>query len=172
MDGRIFGLDAQLLFDACLQAINIFILFTFVSYLLFNPAREILRKRRERINSENETAKSNKEEAIKLKEEYTQKLNNVNKEAETILSASRKKALQNEELIIAEAKLEANRILERANNEIELEKKKARDEVKKEMIAIASLMAGKFITASIDQKTQAGLIDDALKEMGDSTWLS
>ena len=49
---------------------------------------------------------------------------------------------------------------------------KTRDEVKKEMIAIASMMAQKVVAASIDTKIQDTLVDDTLKEMGDSTWLS
>jgi F-type H+-transporting ATPase subunit b len=33
-------------------------------------------------------------------------------------------------------------------------------------------MAGKFVAGSMDEKGQAALIDETLKEMGDDTWLS
>ena len=56
--------------------------------------------------------------------------------------------------------------------EAELEKKKALDEMKQEMVQVASAMAGRFVAASIDEKKQAQLIDETLKEMGDETWLS
>lgn len=46
------------------------------------------------------------------------------------------------------------------------------DDMKQEMITIASMMAGKVVAASIDTKVQEGLIDETLKEMGDHTWLS
>ena len=46
------------------------------------------------------------------------------------------------------------------------------DDIKKEMISIASLMAGKVVSASIDTTVQNQLIDETLKEMGDKTWLS
>ena len=42
----------------------------------------------------------------------------------------------------------------------------------KEMIALASMMAGKVVSASIDTTVQESLIDETLKEMGESTWLS
>ena len=58
------------------------------------------------------------------------------------------------------------------NAQIELEKKRALDDMKQEMITIASMMAGKVVAASIDTKVQEGLIDETLKEMGDHTWLS
>ena len=96
----------------------------------------------------------------------------ADKEAETILSEARKKALANENKIVAEAKEEAARILERARVEAELEKQKLSDDVKKEIIAIASVMAGKVVSASIDTTVQERLIDETLKEMGDSTWLN
>ena len=54
----------------------------------------------------------------------------------------------------------------------ELEKKKAADDVKKEMIQIASAMAGKVVAANIDTTVSDGLIDETLKEIGESTWLS
>ena len=62
--------------------------------------------------------------------------------------------------------------MERARMEAELEKKKAADDVKKEMIAVASLMAGKVVSGAIDVSVQESLVDETLKEMGESTWLS
>jgi F-type H+-transporting ATPase subunit b len=96
----------------------------------------------------------------------------VDKEAQVILSEARKKAMKTESQIVAEAKEEAARIIARANAEVELEKKRALDEMKQEMVAIASLMAGKVVKASIDTNVQESLIDETLKEMGERTWLS
>ena len=70
------------------------------------------------------------------------------------------------------AKEEAARVMERAEREIELEKSKVRDEVKQEMIDVAKAMAGRFVAASLDDQTQARLIDEALNEMGEDTWQS
>ncbi len=36
---RLFNLDPQLLHDAVLLAIAVFVMFLFLSYMLFNPAR-------------------------------------------------------------------------------------------------------------------------------------
>lgn len=170
--GRLFGLDAQLIFDTTFTAVNIFILFVLLSYLLFDPAREMLAKRAERITNDRETAKADKEEALAMKSEYEEKLKVVDKEAEQILSEARKKAVKREEQIIDEAKEEARRIIERANNEVALEKKRAIDDVKKEMIQVASLMAAKVVSANIDATINDALVEETLNEMGDNTWLS
>lgn len=169
---RLFDLDWQLLADSCLTLIAVFVLFLALSYFLFNPARKLLNNRKEKIQSELETAKNDMEHARSLKEEYENKLQNVNREVESILSEARKKALDNENQIIAQAKEEAAAILDRARKEAELEKQKMSDDVKKEMISIASLMAGKVVSASIDTTVQNQLIEETLKEMGDKTWLS
>ena len=85
---------------------------------------------------------------------------------------ARKKAKKQEADILAEAREEANRIVDRANREIELEKKKALEDMKTEIVSIASLMAEKAVAASMDVKIQDSLIEETLKEMGESTWQS
>ena len=172
MDSYLFDLTPQLLHDAVLSMIAVFTLFLVASHFLFNPVRDMMRKRQEKIKDELDDAKLNQEEAQRLKAEYEEKLRNVEKEAEEILSAARKKALANETKIIAEAKEEAARIRDRAITEAELEKKKVADDVKREMISIASVMAGKVVSASINTVMQDTLIEETLKEIGDTTWLS
>ena len=48
----LFNLDAQLLFDTVLLAVAVFFLFMLMSYLLFNPARKLLKDRQDRIESD------------------------------------------------------------------------------------------------------------------------
>ena len=50
--------------------------------------------------------------------------------------------------------------------------KKAEDDIKKEIIAVASLIAGKVVSDKIDLNIQDSLIEDTLKEIGDQTWQS
>ncbi len=169
---RLIGFDPQLLNDAVLAGINIFILFFALSYLLFNPARDFLEKRRKKIADELEQAALDQKSAAEMKEEYDAKLKAVNKEADAILEEARRKAKRREAEILDEARAEAARIVERAGKEIELERKKALDEMKQEVVSIASLMAGKVVAASIDTKVQDALIDETLKEMGENTWQS
>ena len=169
---RLFDLDWQLIADACLLIIAMFALFLIMSYFLFNPARKMLNSRKEKIRTELETARQDMDVAGRLKEEYESRLKEIDKEAEGILSEARRKALNNESQIIAQAKEEAAHILERAKAEAELEKQKVSDEVKREIIAVAAIMAGKVVSASIDTTVQNQLTDETLKEMGDKTWLS
>ena len=172
---RLIGFDPQLLFESFFTALNIFILFFGLSYLLFDPVRNVLEKRRQKIAGELAQAADDKKSAAAMKAEYEAKLKDVSKEADAILEEARRKAKVRENEIVEEANdklAEAARIVERANREVELEKKKALDDMKQEIVSIASLMAGKVVAASIDTTIQDTLIDETLKEMGESTWQS
>ena len=161
MEPRLFNLDPQLLHDAVLLAIAVFVMFLFLSYMLFNPAREMLKKRQDKVKDEIDSAEKSKEDAAKLKEEYENRLREIHKEEDAILGAARKKALDNEA-----------KIIERANKQAELEMKKAQDEIKKEIISVAALVAEKVVSDKIDIEIQDSLIDDTLKEIGEKTWQS
>ena len=169
---RLIGFDPQLLYEMFWTAINIFILFFGLSYLLFNPVRDMLEKRKQKIAGELADAANDKKSAAEMKAEYEQKLKEVSKEADAILEEARRKGKAKEAEIIQEAKAEAARIVERGNREVELERKKALDDMKQEIVSIASLMAEKVVASSIDMKVQDELIEETLKEMGESTWLS
>lgn len=169
---RLIGFDPQLLHDAVMAGINVFILFFALSYLLFNPVRDVLEKRRKKIADELAQAAGDKKSAAEMKAEYEAKIKNVNQEADNILETARKKAKKREEEMLAEARAEAARVIERAHREIELERKKAVDDMKKELIDIAALMAKKAVGDSLDVNIQNALIDETLREMGESTWQS
>lgn len=169
-EGRIFGLDAQLLFDVCVQGIAVFLLFIFLTYILINPVRKVLEDRQKKVQDDLTSAATDREEAAKLKADYDARIKQADDEASDILDAARKKAVKNEEKIVAEAKEEAGRIIANANREAELEKSRVKDEVKQEIIGVATAMAGKLVAGELDESKQAALIDETLAEMGDDTW--
>lgn len=168
----IFGLDPQLLVDSAITILAMFFVFLLLSYLLFNPARNLMEKRQESIREQMETAAREKQDAIQFKAEYDEKIKNVQKETDEILSEARKKALKKESVMLEEAREEAAQIVARANREVELEKSKVKDEMKQEIINVATAMAGKIVASSLDESKQSQLLADTLEEMGDETWLS
>ncbi len=170
MEPRLFNLDAQLIHDAIFLMVSMLVMFTFLSYFLFNPVRNFLKKRQDKIKNDLAAAQKDKEDASVMKAEYDAKLKDVNREAEVILSDARQKALKNEAKIIEDAKAESGRILNRASAEIELEKRKAADDMKRQMVEIASLMAERAVRQAVDVKLEDTLVEETLKEIGDDTW--
>ncbi len=170
LTGKIFALDAQLILDAAILGGAVLFLFFLVSYFVFDPARELLKKRQERIQKDMDDAARDKEDALQFKQEYEARLQTADREVDRILSDGKKKAMQREQMIVNEAQEEASRILERTAREVALEKSKVRDEMKQEMILVAGEMAGRFITEKMDETKQAQLLDSVISEMGDNTW--
>ena len=169
---RLFNLDFQLLHDSVLTLIAVFVLFLGGSFFFFNPARKFLDKRKQSIADDIEAAEKEKSEAERLKNEYEEKLKNVDAEVEGILSDARQRALANENRIVADAREEAGKIIDNAHREANLEKQKVADEDKQEDINVAEAMAGKIVAASMSDADQRRLLDETLKGMGEDTWLN
>ena len=169
---RLFNLDFQLLHDSLLTLIAVFVLFLGGSFFFFNPARKFLDKRKQSIADDIEAAEKEKSEAERLKNEYEEKLKNVDAEVEGILSDARQRALANENRIVADAREEAGKIIDNAHREANLEKLKVADEVKEEVINVAGAMAGKIVASTMSEAEQRRLLDETLKGMGEDTWLN
>ena len=167
---RIFGLDLQLLQDVLLTAVAIFILFFVLSYLLFNPVRDMLEKRKKKISDELSEAEKSLREAEAMKSEYDAKMLSAKEEANAILDDARKKALRSRNEILEDARNDVNRLKERAAQEIEQEKVHARDDLKNEMVDIAALLAEKAVQQNMTPEIQEELVTETLQEIGEHTW--
>ena len=111
-------------------------------------------------------------DALAMKQEYEARLTDIHKEEEQILSQARRQAKLQEAEIISAAREEAALIKNRARADIVLERKKAMDDMKKEIVSVASLMAGKVVSAQINTEVQDSLVEETLKEIGEDTWQS
>ena len=103
-------------------------------------------------------------------DEYTEKIDKINDEAEVILSEARRRAKLGEAQVMAQAKGEAELMIKRAEGEIELEKRRALEDVKQEMIDIASVMASKAVSGQMNADIQDKMVEETIKEMDGSTW--
>ena len=74
--------------------------------------------------------------------------------------------MQKEEAIIADAKAEAQRVLERADEQIELEKKRILNEVKDEVSKMAIELAEAVIERDVSENEHRELIDSFINEAG------
>ena len=111
---RLFGLDPQLLHDTVFTGAAVFFLFFVLSYFLFNPARDLLQKRRETIAKDLEGAKASREEARRLEEAFEEQMEQADKVAQEKVRETEKRAAKAETVLIREAKKEAESIRLRA----------------------------------------------------------
>jgi len=158
--------------DLAFQLLNTCILCAVLSYLLYKPVKNMLASRKDKIENQISSAETQLAEATKMKALYEEKLKAVDKEKDIILSDARSKAVQREQEIIAEAKAEAEALKNRAMVDIQREQEKAKDEIKKQIIEVSSIMASRFVAASINQKEQDKLVNEVISDLEEVKWLS
>ena len=166
MEDRLFELDVQLLFDAFVLFVVIMIMYAISEQALcFKPVRAFLEQRKQAVAADRDEAQQLQEAAEVSKAAYEEKLKAVHKEAEEILSASRKAAMKQQDAIIDQAKSEASAIMEQADRETVSEKQRIKADVRKEMCGLALAMTGRFADQADPQRGEV-LLEEALKEMG------
>ena len=146
--------------------INTLIILLLYRFFLHNPVMKILEERKNKINSEMKAAEDAQAEAEAVKAEYTAKLQESKEEAAQIVSAAVKRAGERESQIIAEAQQEAANMKKKAEESIELEKKKAINEIKDQISDIVIMASEKVCEKEISKSDNEALIDKFIAEVG------
>lgn len=145
---------------------NLLILYFFLKKLLFVPIKNMIDSRQKEIDDIYSDAESSKEKAEALRTEYEEKISSANEESEEILKNAHRRAQLKEEEILKEAQAKAARTLERAEEQIELEKKRALNDVKNELSEMAIGIASAVIERDVSAEEHKELIDDFIENMG------
>jgi len=169
---KLIVIDIVLLQEIVVQLFNALLLFFILTKILYNPVSKFMDKRKNSIDSQINEATKAKEEALKIKEEYEEKLNGIKKEADIILSEARTKAIENEGVIIKKAKDEAQEIKKRLQTDMDMFVEQAKDDIKKEIVDVSTLMTKKIINISINEEKHRQLIEESIAEIGDVKWLA
>ncbi len=171
LDSKIIEFSMVTVWEWFWQVLALVIIVLILKKLLFQPVSDFLEKRRQLIANDVQSAANSKKQAQVLEMDYNKKIAHINQEADMILKDARAKALAREAQIVDEAKVEAEAIRRKAQEDIILEQEKVKAEIKAEMIEVAALMASKFVQSSMDQSKQDTLIAEIVEEMGDVSWL-
>lgn len=146
---------------------NLLILYLFLKKILFKPMKKMIDSRQKEIDDMYKNASDAETDAKAMKVSYEEKLNHANEESEEILKTALRRAQLKEEEIIRDAQAEASRIYERAEEEIELEKKRALSEVKNEVSEMAISIAGAVIGREVSQEEHSEFIDSFIDSVGE-----
>lgn len=145
--------------------INLLILYLFLKKLLFKPVKNMIDTRQREIDDMYSDAETSRTSAAAMKAEYEKKLERASEESEEILKNAVRRAQLREEEILKEADAKAARTLERAEEQIELEKKRALNEIKDEVSDIALSLAGAVIERDVDEESHKDFIDEFIRDM-------
>ena len=150
-----------------ISLINLVLLFFIIKKFLFKPVKNILAKRQEEIDSRYDAANKSKAEAEQSRVAYEEKLSGAKSEADVILQKATDNAKLRGDKIVAEAQQIADGIIKRAETEAELERKKAIDGIKQEIVSVSGALAEKMIEREINTDDHRALIDSFIEGIGE-----
>ena len=151
------------------QLCNLFIQVLLIKKFLFKPIRESLEKRKAKADAEIVDATKAKEDALAMKSEYEQNMQDAKNKANEILATAQKTATLQSEEILREANAQAVQIKTKAERDIEQEKRKAVNEIKDEIGDMAMEIVGKVIEREVNAKDHEKLIDEFINKVGEKS---
>lgn len=146
---------------------NLLILFLVFKRFLFGRVYTILEERQNDVTETYNKADESLEHAKALETEYTGLMQSAREESAEIIKSASKKAQVRSDEIISDAKREAVAILAKADEDVEREKKRARNELKGEISELAVLVAQKVVEKEIDENDHDRFINDFIENVGD-----
>jgi len=145
---------------------NLYILFLIVKKFLYEPVKNVLAKRQAELDERYAAAENAAKQAESDRETWHSKLENASAEADNILKNAVSTADRRSEKIISDAKEKAESIVRTAKTEAELEKQKASDGIKREIVEVSEALAEKMLAREINAKDHQNLIDSVISEIG------
>ena len=154
----------QILISLC----NLLIMFLILKKFLFKPVQKMLAERQAAIDGQYADAAEDKERAAADRAEWEQKMTDAKRQAEDVVKTATAAAERRGEQIVAEAQEKADRIVRQAEAQAVLERQKAQDAVKQEIVDVSALLAEKMLQREIKTADHRTLIDSFIEGIDDN----
>ncbi|MBM7095589.1 MULTISPECIES: F0F1 ATP synthase subunit B [Alteribacter] len=152
--------------DVLFQLAGFVVLLLILKKYAFGPIMDMMEKREKHVAEQISTAEKNREESEKYLEEQREAIKTARAEAKEIVENARKQAERQEKDIIANAEKQAERKLQEALASIKQEEEQAISALREQVSTLSVLVATKVIEKELDDKEQEKLIQETLKEVG------
>ena len=156
------------LWQILISLVNLFLLFLIIKKFLFKPVNKVLEQRQAELDGQYAAAESAEIKANEDRAAWENKLSQADAEADAILQSATDNAKYRGDKLIAEAKERADGIIRAAQNEAELERQKATEGIKREIIDVSGALAEKMLEREVNTEDHRVLIDSFIEKIGDS----
>jgi F-type H+-transporting ATPase subunit b len=146
------------------QVVTFIILLVVLRFVAYKPMMRMLDERSGRIKESMEQAESIKEQSARAGEEVRKRLEEASREGQERMARAVRAGEEVKQKAQAEARQEADALIDRARVEIQRERDEAISEVRREFADLTILAAGKVIDRSLDKEEHRRLIDKVLEE--------
>ena len=148
--------------------LNLTILFLLLKKFLYKPVEKTLKKRQQEIDEQYSKADITNKDAENLKAEYETRLNGAKIKAENIINDAAAAAQTRSDKIVDDAHAQPDAIINRAKTQAELEKARAEEDIKEQIIDVSSHLAEKLLSREINADDHKDLIDSFIDKIGES----
>lgn len=152
-----------------ISLVNLFILYRLVKRFLFKPIQRILDVRKTQIEDQYAAAEKAEAEALADRDAWHEKMAGAQQEADTVIRQASQNARLSADAIIASAKEQAEGIVSAAEEEARLERRRAEDGIRRELVGVSTELAGRLLGREITAEDHQSLIDSFIEELGDSS---
>jgi F-type H+-transporting ATPase subunit b len=140
--------------------------------LAFPRITQALDKRQHAIEESIEHADRVRHEADDLLAEYRERLTEARHQADEIIARARRAAETHEREIEGEAKERREKLMEQARRDIEIETRRAIQEIRREVADLTVMATEKVTRKVLSEEDQQRLVEEALSEIDFSTLAS
>ena len=152
--------------ELCVTICNLLIMFVILRKFLFGPINKMLESRENEVREMYATAEADRAAAETMKLDYTASIANAKEEAAQITANATKRAAARSEEILADANRQASDMVRKAEESIELEKKKTLNEIKDEIAGLSVMIASKVVEKEINEDDHKRMIEDFISKVG------
>ena len=152
------------------SAITVLVLYLILKHFFFEKVHKFMEARKAAGQDNLDRAKATEEEAQALLSEYQATLSNAEEEKRAIIKEAKAEADRRADAIVGEAKIQAQRIVSEAHENMRAEEEKAVVQLKKEVSSLAVLAAERIMQRELDEKSQQALVDQVLEEAAREKW--
>ena len=147
--------------------INTLLLYYVLKKFLFAPVMKMITDRQAEIDQLYLDASNARENALGMEAEYQKKLSEAAETGANMVQEAVARGQLREEEIIRQANAQASAMLEKASQDIALEKKKAINDAKDEISGIAMSIAEKVVGRELNAADHEALVDSFIDRLGD-----
>lgn len=156
------------LWQMLVSLINLVLLFLLIKKFLYKPVKKMLDARQKTIEGDYDAANAAKEQALADQQAYNSQLQGAKREADQLIKNAVDLANEREREILAEAKAKADGIVRQAENDAALERKKAEEGIKREIVEVSSLLTEKLLEREVSSEDHRRFVDSFIESIGDS----
>lgn len=155
-------------FNLVWDIINVLVLFFLLRHFLIRPITNVMDKRKAMVDQSMVNARDSEAKAYELRDRYREKLAASAEESKALLEDAKAQAKAEQERLLREARLQADRIIENGHRTADADQEKALLEAEAQIAKLVMAAVAKVMKGEMDDAKNQALYDKYIAEAGES----